>query len=397
MITATMVLQNAMANGNGIGQAVPSLAMSLSMLAGSLMFPMLNRRYEEKRIQSEETQQSEKYHAYLDGMRAKITKTLEEQRANLLENYASSEECAEWIMAKYPGLFNRTLQDSDFLSIRLGLGERALDGAIRFPQMNEFRPSESSLDVLLRQLEDEPHVMQQAPMTLSLMEHRVLGMVGDREQLKKYTCELLMQICAQHSPDELKLVLLLPEEEEEEWEYAKWLPHVWNNLFDFRLIATEAISARSLSAYLETMLAQRDGQSLNPAEDVHYLVLSADARLMSRTPVLSKVLSLRRHWGDQGIGEGRRPNAAHDPVYYLTLFGPTELGEDIETQYANAPSHAWNTGIKEDRNLSATFNMLDYMILNPDVTEALQHNIYLCLMHYITTGYYESRNTIINR
>lgn len=140
--------------------------------------------------------------------------------------------------------------------------------------------------------------------------------------------------------------------------------------------------------YVDTTLPEEKAYS----ENYKTLVLNTDFYRETYTDVTG---NYKQHWLNTGIYEGRMPDAAIDPHYYAAQFDQWALGNDPNKLYEDALYHYWFTGILEDRNASAGFNALDYMILNPDIAEVNDNNIYKCMRYFINEGYKEGRATMI--
>lgn len=67
------------------------------------------------------------------------------------------------------------------------------------------------------------------PSSLSLLENPVCGILGQREKALAMTRSLLLQTAALHSPEDVKLVVLTGEEELPDWDFVRWLPHIWDD------------------------------------------------------------------------------------------------------------------------------------------------------------------------
>ena len=59
---------------------------------------------------------------------------MQKQRKILSESYVSPEECSNIIINKSGRLWERKIEDHDFLSIRLGTGDLPLDIDIQYPE-----------------------------------------------------------------------------------------------------------------------------------------------------------------------------------------------------------------------------------------------------------------------
>ncbi|WRK55389.1 FHA domain-containing protein [Coprobacillaceae bacterium CR2/5/TPMF4] len=123
--TGIFAIANAMSTGN-ISSAAPSIVMSLSMLLGTVMWPIITKRYERKRKREKEQKRQEKYGRYLDHKEKEIADCANEQNVIWNENFPTIENCVQKIINQDDTLFQRNAKQNDFLELRLGLGKEEL-------------------------------------------------------------------------------------------------------------------------------------------------------------------------------------------------------------------------------------------------------------------------------
>ena len=78
-------------------------------------------------------------------------------------------------------------------------------------------------------LAETPKELQGVPISISLKDNIVTGIIGERSETLDMLKSLLLQMIALHSYDELKIILILNESDEEFWQFAKYIPHFWSN------------------------------------------------------------------------------------------------------------------------------------------------------------------------
>jgi len=125
-----------------------------------------------------------------------------------------------------PRLWERRRHDRDFLSLRVGLADlpAAVDvqvpGDVRVPGDMRVRGNAAA----------ERPVARSVPVTVPLAEVGVVGFAGPRRGALAAARFSLAQLAAWHSPRHLGLVLLvaddLADERDDDWEWARWLPHL---------------------------------------------------------------------------------------------------------------------------------------------------------------------------
>ena len=84
--TGFFSLNNVLTNGGTVAQAMPTLMMSGSMLLGTVLWPILTKKYEKKQKIKNEKKRQEKYLAYLDEIRDDIKRECKNQSDILHSN-----------------------------------------------------------------------------------------------------------------------------------------------------------------------------------------------------------------------------------------------------------------------------------------------------------------------
>jgi len=119
----------------------------------------------------------------------------------------------------------------------------------------------------------------------------------------------------------------------------------------------------------------------------------------NRYPDLKKAFgnnetSLRKHFVNYGVNEGRVASEVFDVNYYL------ENNNDLKVAFKNnkqsAYKHFINQGIKEGRRTSANFDVKHYLAKYPDLKKAFGNNYQSAYKHYIISGYNEGRRASSN-
>jgi DNA segregation ATPase FtsK/SpoIIIE, S-DNA-T family len=298
LFTGIVTLNNALNNGN-LMTAMPTLVMSISMLIGMILWPILTRRYEGKKKRKDELARQEKYKSYLDDIRKQMANEKEHQRRILHENHITIKECMERIKQRKRNLWERTHLQNDFLTLRLGLGTLPLEVDLKVPE-KKFSLEDDVLKDELDRLVEEPRNLEQVPISLSLTEDWISGIIGKREHVLPLVKSLIFQTTALHSYDEVKLVFLYNQKESEKWEFVKWLPHVWDDNKVMRFIATNPTEVKEISSFFEKELAERsrisnsdDLKSITP----YYLIFAMDKGLAAKAEMINMVLKHKKNHG----------------------------------------------------------------------------------------------------
>lgn len=296
--TGLLTLNNVLANGGEITQALPTLMMSVSMLLGTVLWPILTKKYEKKTKLQNEKKRQEKYLAYLDSIRDEIKRKSKEQSDVLNENFITLDECADRIAQEKPNLWERAIGHSDFLKLRLGVGNLPLDADIKFPE-KKFTMDDDNLQDAMFSLGAEPKELVNVPISVSLVDNMTVGVYGDYVQTVNMIKSLILQMISLHSYDELKIILICDEFEKKEWNFARFIPHFWDNDKTIRFIATNADEVKEISAYMEKNIlfrgdaANQDYTELSP----YYVIISTSKTLSEKSDSLQQLIKFKNNRG----------------------------------------------------------------------------------------------------
>ena len=298
MFMGMFAIQNALKSTGNISQAVPTLVMSMSMVLGSLLWPILSRRYDRRKKAEREKHRQEKYKQYLDDVNRMIADECAHQSQLLHENHVPLDNCVNRIKHRQRNLWERMKRQDDFLKLRLGLGSLPIDAAFHIPE-RRFSMDDDNLHDDLYKLA-EPRTLEKVPVTLSLSDDWITGIIGSRNSVIDLVKGLILQLVALHSYDELKLIMIYEKKEQDVWEFTKWLPHVWNKEAGIRFIANTPNEVREISSFLEQEIAKREAsQSDEELADAtpHYVIFAMDKALASKAEALNGIYRHKKNYG----------------------------------------------------------------------------------------------------
>ncbi len=295
--TGILSVTNVIANGGEITQALPTLIMSLSMLLGTVLWPILTKRHEKKQRIINEQKRQKKYLAYLDEVRDEIKRRCKEQSDILLENLVDPGECMSRIYDEKTSLWERVLGHTDFLKMRLGLGHLPLDADVAFPD-KKFTMDEDNLQDAMLSLGKEPKVLNNVPISISLADNYISGIYGNRDEVKNMLRVLILQMIALHSYDELKIVLIA-DNSEKDWDFIRYIPHFWNDDKTMRFFATNTDEVKELSAFIDNSILSRgeEGHKDYSEYSPYYVVIVADKKMAEKSDSIGQLLKYKKNCG----------------------------------------------------------------------------------------------------
>lgn len=275
---------------------ITSMFMGGSMLVGTLLLPIITKKYERNRKRKKEALRQKKYREYLDRITVQIDETCRLQEEILKENIVTIQECEKRIVEVQRNLWERAIGQNDFLVVRVGYGNGLLDAQFSY-QERKFSIDDDNLQEELYSLCEKPKVLHDIPITFSLYENRISGVIGERKLIIDFAKGLIIQLAALYSYDEVKFVFLYDDTEKEEFDFVKWLPHVWTDDYKFRFIATTQNEVKEVSAYLENVISTRSEINEQDMEEVspYYVVFSMSKTLAAHAEMVKQLLTKKEN------------------------------------------------------------------------------------------------------
>lgn len=291
--TGIISMINASQNGNML-TAIPTMIMSVSMLAGMIVFPFIIKKRDKRVKKEREQERRDKYLAYLSEIREEIKDAINVQREILRDNNPSIKEKVNQKDFWERGLWSKNPNHKDYLFMRIGSGNIPMIGELHYPE-EKFSLDDDVLKKELQNLVEEDKNLLNVPVGLSLLKDRVLGITGVRKSVLELLNSILLQIFLLHSYDEIKVVLLCDSKDEEYLSYVKYAQHLWDNEQKVRFFATTEDSLRELSIILNKIVQERKeikNAANNSKKQVlpHYVIVSTSKYLSNKCSVLSDIL-----------------------------------------------------------------------------------------------------------
>ncbi|MDY7078823.1 MAG: type VII secretion protein EssC [Chloroflexota bacterium] len=271
---------------------VGSATMMLASYSATLINHFVQKRAYRQKLQERE----QKYQALLQHHRKELDGLRDQQRVALCQNDPAPSECLgiverqerRWLWARAPG-------DDYFLILRLGLGKQAFRVRVKAPkQQSPLEP-----DPLIQAAQDMVTgfaKIPQVPIGLPLRQAGVAGLAGPRDVVLHAVRSLAIQIATHHSPHDVKIVAVYPAGEADDWDWLRWLPHVWSDDRNHRFLAREPRTAHDLLTSFYDLLnrrrlrAQSDRDSTSPHPLPYLVIFLADPRLTEGEAILPLLL-----------------------------------------------------------------------------------------------------------
>ena len=305
------------------------LIISVPMMLGSGLVGVVNYANERKKYRQAVEGRRQTYAAYLRQRHQELTALADRQRQAALYIHPDPPACLAIVRRQSPETARRLWErssglerprDPDFLHLRLGTG--------RLPATFKVKPPPTpaqvgEADELLQQgmqLAASFQAVDGLPIPLPLADVGAAGLAGPRPAVLDSARALLVQLATLHAPHEVKLIAFLPGHELDQWNWIRWLPHIWDEERKRRFIAVAPGQAQALAAGLFPLLQRRalkgGGEDERAVFPQTYLFLFADPALYGPAadtvgigPLLRLVLTRGAAIGAYGLFLADRPEA----------------------------------------------------------------------------------------
>ena len=250
-------------NGNrGWIDSIPSIIMIVAMIVGSILIPKLTTNYQKKRKIKRENLRQKKYLDYISKKESEIKAILKDEIQILNENNISVSECIKVIEQRNRNLWNREINDDDFLKVRLGIGSIESMLTINAPE-EHFQLDDDNLEQIVYKLPEKYKLLNDVPITVSFKENKIFTFLMNCKFEDDFINSLLLQIMTFHSALDLKIVLLTDENNYERWKYIKFLPHSFSDDKKIRFFAINSEDVKNVCSFLDSIYIERKSKKNN--------------------------------------------------------------------------------------------------------------------------------------
>ena len=303
-VSAFTAINSVVTNNRPIKEALPSIIMAVAMLMTMVLWPTLNRIYKKKQYKKREKLRVDKYTEYIEGKRRFIKDVMKTQTTALIESFPPIEELKKTILFRKTNLWEREKDQDDFLKVRVGTGTEPVKIDIRYPE-EHFSLQVDDLKSVTNKLVSDSKDLVDVPITFSFVEKYISALVGETPVIEKTSYGIILQLIAYHSYDDLKIVFFTNEEKSKFWEFAKVLPHCWNDEKTVRYFAKNVDDMRQISSVLEAEFQSRTfkqeessfKQTNYKSYKPYYLIITDDFKSARDIEIIKNILDQKYNAG----------------------------------------------------------------------------------------------------
>ena len=254
MIVMIIVVRGFMGNGANSSFIIFSVfSMSIGVVTSIVTIFTDKKKYKE-----ESEQRIVKYHEYIDKKKATIETYRYEELNALNDIYISPEQEIENVSSFSGDLFDKVIEDDDFLKIKIGYGVREANRKVSFKKQERFETDDDLVELPAKLFEDTKNI-NDAPIELDLKSANAIGIIGSDEHNYSFVKYLVLDICTRHYYNDVNIFFLIKEDDAPRiTQWLRWLPHVYGKNSGVRQIVFDDSSRSFIFEKLYVELNQRN-------------------------------------------------------------------------------------------------------------------------------------------
>jgi len=324
MMTGVSTLISVFNGTTPLASAWPSLLTAFGMLVCMLILPTISKMYTKHRKRVYERKRQATYSVYVSKKREEFLTEMKKEQQILVEKYIPLKEVGDVILYKKRNLWEKNVDDYDFLTLRLGIGAIPPFFKVNYPDEHFSMEDEDNLMGYLRELEKETSMLENVPVTYSFVNKFITAIIGSKTVTDPFLRGMLLQIFAYHGYDSLKLCVFTNSENAKFWEDIKDCPYFWDDNRTIRFFGTNNDEINQISSYFEELLSEvREANSTNSSNKetvklgTRYLIITDDISMVRNVSIIHSMLSSTEYIGVSLIIFTERLNSLPNEVEHF--------------------------------------------------------------------------------
>ena len=254
------------------------LFMAVMSAVCSILWLMISRKYEKREQQKKVNKERLAYRRYLNKKSEYIKVQYERVYKVLQSRYLRADTYLDSpLLDMY--LWNRNLYHKDFLMYRIGIGDVEFPMKIEFPE-EVFGDEENILWREAKKIKEHYEILHQIPVLLDMGRYSQIGIITkDTIAGMELVRSIILQIALCNCYTEVKIGCIYNKNkviQSQQWDFCRWLPHIWDANRQKRFIAGNEVEARRLFYDLLQIFKEREEVSISDKSEKilpHYIYL----------------------------------------------------------------------------------------------------------------------------
>lgn len=278
------------------------LFMAVMSAVCSILWLMISRKYEKREQQKKVNKERLAYRRYLNKKSEYIKVQYERVYKVLQSRYLRADTYLDSpLLDMY--LWNRNLYHKDFLMYRIGIGDVEFPMKIEFPE-EVFGDEENILWREAKKIKEHYEILHQIPVLLDMGRYSQIGIITkDTIAGMELVRSIILQIALCNCYTEVKIGCIYNKNkviQSQQWDFCRWLPHIWDANRQKRFIAGNEVEARRLFYDLLQIFKEREEVSISgKAEKIlpHYILFVAEEQFLEGEMFSKYILDRGREYG----------------------------------------------------------------------------------------------------
>ena len=170
-----------------------------------------------------EAERVDTYQKYLLEMRKKLFELADRQKESLLFHNPSVKEISEMVKDYSSRLYERSENDSDFLTLCVGYCDMFTSFKVKYKN-DALNTQKDELKDEMIDIVSEYQSIPDMPVVIDLKKAH-LGIIGEKENIQSQLQCIIAQICFFQSYHDIEVITLVDEDDVNKFEWIKWYPH----------------------------------------------------------------------------------------------------------------------------------------------------------------------------
>ncbi|MCR5768074.1 MAG: type VII secretion protein EssC [Lachnospiraceae bacterium] len=285
-----IALAAVMSSEGGFGAS--SLVMSGGAAVMAAVWAIANAKYNKTEATKSEQSRQSTYVDYIQRIAKRLADKAGYNKSVLTEQYPSAEEMLKFVAETQDRLWEKSSVHRDFLSVRLGVGDIGAPNGIVLPN-EDLAAGYDPLNDLPVKLKNDFGVLKQVPVSVSLYDNRIVGIVSpDPERRYSLLRLLTLNLAANFPYTEVRLCYAFQAKDYDELNFLRWIPHTWTPDGKLRMVAYDSRSLGDVLYFLSDVLRERtedkeQKQNADTKEKIlpHYVIFVTDVSVIAGEPI----------------------------------------------------------------------------------------------------------------
>ncbi len=163
------------------------------------------------------------YLGYLDALEQMVVKTAADQHR--ARNWVHPDPEVLWTLAGGRRMWERRSEDPDFCLVRVGRADQPLSTTLVAPELGPIDGRDPVTSNALQRLIERRSLVGDVPVAVALRSLSAVGVEGDPASARALLRAMVCQLAVLHSPEDVRIAVVVDSTSETEWEWLKWIPH----------------------------------------------------------------------------------------------------------------------------------------------------------------------------